>query len=116
MNKTIRIYVTPADIARGCKGKSDNCPIARAVNRKLAMPYTAEVGGTLINIRAIVLGTKSKDGSRAPLVETGPILATIPLPDKASTFIGNYDSSSEEFPRFNFRVPVPVRFLPEGQA
>lgn len=41
------IRVTANDIKQGCRAKGDNCPIARAIMRRMKKPFGVNVGSSL---------------------------------------------------------------------
>lgn len=114
-----RIYVTPADIKGGCRENSENCPVARAVNRRMGSGYAACIGVDEVRIHKMRPNTLKPSvfptGNAHPftngnLIDPNPILA-ITLPSIARSFIRNFDYNQNTLPRFNFRLDIPAEML-----
>lgn len=91
------IRVTATDIAKGCKSNGNNCPIARALYRRMRRPFMPYVGSQM---RFHVPGNE-------------PLFAIEHTP-QTREFIGNFDSHSAERQKlakpFDFLLDVPSKW------
>lgn len=85
----IKIDVTQKDIYKGCIGKGDNCPVARAIIRTLK--------------RAKIFFYEIDVDSNDILIESRYASLRIPTPCKTSIFINRFDNSKTVKP-FNFQL------------
>ena len=89
----MKIEVTEKDIKKGKKVDSVECPVSRAIRRRLGYAY--EVGTYAFDHKQFRVCLKRKGKSRVDLCS---------LPPKVSHFISSYDKGQEVSPIY-FYVP-----------
>jgi len=98
--KTVRIYVTPADIRRnrGIIGptRCTTCPVAQAITRRLIPGFEAVVNGDEYRIQ----------GFAYPGGDSGHTMLPMPVRDAIRQLDDNV-----LVPRFNFRIELPAKVL-----
>jgi len=92
----ITVSVTQKDIDQGCASDAENCPIARAINRRLNPGFGAIVGGLGVNIY------KTTHAAAFVFSEI--------FPDRALAFIAAFDHNRKVRP-FRFVLDLPERVL-----
>ena len=92
MERKINVYVTAKDIREGCRMDIENCPLARAIGRKLRPGLTASL--------ASVLDIEGPRGARLHRQDT---------PEPMMSFIHRFDREQPVKPgRFTLSLPERV--------
>lgn len=97
--RSTKITVTAEDIAKGCLGSAWNCPIARAIQRRLRGGYFAHAGQTTYAVRQRFIHVAG-----TALIFRGP------MPFEASEFVRAFDASKPVEP-FEFEIDLPEESL-----
>ena len=87
----MKIHVTARDIKEGCRGKVSLCPVARAIQRRLDLIWTAYVTGTRVRI--------SRSGCNR----------SVNLPHAVSKFVSKFDTEGRRWVKpFTFVLEIPA--------
>lgn len=93
--RTVEINVTQNDIKKGLRFSCRECPVARAMSRKIKPPYSLFVSLSKVSI--------IRESKERPF-------AQLELPEIAQDFIRRFDGYVKVAP-FKFKIGFPVSVL-----
>lgn len=106
--RPVTINVTPVDIRDGRKRQCADCPISKAVSRKLKPRFTCIAGSQFV--RAVASSSVFRDTPKPSIKHKARTYARIAMPNSAQTFILGFDNGLAMTP-FRFTLNLPVSIL-----